>query len=199
MRQALTILYSRVVIEALIILAVVGLIAARLRRRLRVSPRQRTHAPVLWIVNFTADARLHRRLRQLAERARSASVASERHRRRYGQTAAQRLATDLEAEVITLDERLVESRKEDFDTQHTIVEDIRADADRIDGLIERVLTLIEAEAADPVMALGGDPVGAIAARVAELESIVRSESATLIEVSVDHTETSGPAELDSPR
>lgn len=199
MRHAFTILYSRIVIETLIIVGVLGLIVGRMRRRLRVSPRQRTRAPMLWLVNFTADARLHRRLRNLAAAARQAAAGGDRHRRRLGDTTAQRLAIDLEAQIIVLDERLVESRGLDFDPQRDVVRQIRADADRIEGLIERVVLLIEAEAATPDMDVTGDPIGAIADRVAQLERVVRSTSATVVDTATaSPRDDPGPA-LDSPR
>ncbi len=199
MRQALTILYSRIVIETLVIVGVLALIVGRLRRRLRVSPRQRTRAPVMWLVNFTADARLHRRLRYLAAEARRVARGGPRHQRRHGDTAAQRLAVDLEAEVITLDDRLVASRSLDFDAQREVVRALRDDADRIEELLERVTVIVEAEEATPTMDVTGDPIGAIATRLGELERAVRDASTGVVETTatVDGDDP-GPA-LDSPR
>lgn len=183
MREAFTILYSRIVLESLVVLGAVGLILSRLRRRLRVSPEQSTRAPVLWLVNFTADARQHRRLRRLAARARAAAKGGARHRRRGGSTPSQRLALDLEFEVITLDERLVSSRSLDYDRQAAIVKQIRVDADRIDGLLDRVSALIEREAADPSSTIAADPIGAIAIRLDQLESTSVQDAARVIDAS----------------
>lgn len=183
MREAFTILYSRIVLESLVVLGAVGLILSRLRRRLRVSPEQSTRAPVLWLVNFTADARQHRRLRRLAARARAAAKGGARHRRRGGSTPSQRLVLDLEFEVITLDERLVSSRSLDYDRQAAIVKQIRVDADRIDGLLDRVSALIEREAADPSSTIAADPIGAIAIRLDQLESTSVQDAARVIDAS----------------
>ncbi len=179
MREAFTFLYSRVFIESMLVIGVVALVVGRLRRRLRVSPDQATTAPVLWLVNFTADARLHRRLRRLAARARAAARGGLRHRRRRGNTPSQRLALDLEYEVVNLDERLVGSRALDYDAQMAVVKRVRADADRIDGLVDRVAAVVEREATDPSSTIAADPIGAIATRLEQLET-ARAEDATRV-------------------
>ncbi|HET8930172.1 MAG TPA: hypothetical protein VFN21_05890 [Acidimicrobiales bacterium] len=183
MREAFTVLYSRLFLEALLVIGAVALIAGRLRRRLRVSPDQGTRAPVLWLVNFTADARLHRRLRRLAANARAAARGGSRHRRRRGSTPSQRLALDLEYEVVNLDVRLVESRSLDYDAQMAVVSQLRADADRIDGLIDRAATLVEREATDPSSTIAADPIGAIAIRLEELEAAGVEDAARVIDAS----------------
>ncbi len=183
MREAFTFLYSRIFIESMLVIGVVALVAGRLRRRLRVSPGQDTRAPVLWLVNFTADARLHRRLRRLAARARAAARGGVRHRRRRGNTPSQRLALDLEFEVVELDERLVESHALDYDAQMTVVKRIRADADRIDGLVDRVAAVVEREATDPSSTITADPIGAIAARLEQLETARADDAARVIDTS----------------
>lgn len=182
-REAFTILYSRIFLEALLVIGAVAFIAGRLRRRLRVSPDQDTRAPVLWLVNFTADARMHRRLRALAASARAAARGGSRHRRRRGSSPSQRLALDLEYEVVNLDVRLVESRTLDYDQQMAIVKQVRADADRIDALIERAATLIHREATDPSSTVAADPIGAIATRLEELESAGIEDAARVIDAS----------------
>lgn len=181
MKQALTILYSRIVVETMLAIGVVALIIGRLRRRLRVSPEQRTHAPLLWLVNMTADARLHRRLRRLAARARAAERGSPRHRNRYGSAPSQRLASDLAAEVVNLDERLLDTRSADVETQGRIVKELRGEADRIEALIDRVATLIATEADDPSVTIARDPIGEIAARLDQLEARAASRADAVIE------------------
>jgi len=182
-REAFTILYSRIFIESMLVIGVVALVVGRLRRRLRVSPDQATRAPVLWLVNFTADARLHRRLRRLAARARAAARGGIRHRRRRGSTPSQRLALDLEFEVANLDERLVDSRRLDYDGQMAVVKRIRADADRIDALVDRAAALVEREATDPSSTMALDPIGAIATRLEQLETARDEDSARVIDAS----------------
>jgi hypothetical protein len=199
-RETFAIFYSRIFIEALLVIGAVALIAGRLRRRLRISPDQATRAPMLWLVNVTADARLHRRLRRLADRARDAARGGRRHRRRSGNTPSQRLALDLEFEVVNLDVRLVESRPLDHDRQMALVKQTRADADRIEGLVERVAVLVEREATDPSSTMARDPIGAIAARLEQLEAAGIDDAARVIDTS---GEAAGPpaietTALDSP-
>lgn len=183
MREAFTILYSKVVVATLLGVSLVALVLGRLRRRLRIDPDQRTRAPILWLVNLTADARLHRRLRRLASRARVAARGGSRHRRRHGISQSQRLAVDIAAEVVDLDERLVAARSEDFDSQRTIIKEIRADADRVEALIDRVTALIGREADDPSTTISADPIGAIESRLAQLESEREAEAARVIDTS----------------
>lgn len=199
MRQALAILYSRIVIETLVVVGILALIVGRIRRRLRVSPRQRTRAPMLWLVNITADARLHRRLRNLAAELRRAARGGPRHRQHRHATSAQRLALDLEGEVIVLDERLVDSRALDFDAQRAVITTIRSDADRIEALTPRVTTLVEIEESAPDLDLTGDRIGAITSRIERLEATVRSNSATATQTPVVIEVVAQPRELDSPR
>ncbi len=183
MRQALTFLYSRIVIESIVILGVIALTAGRLRRRLRISPEQATRAPTLWLVNLTADARLHRRLRHLAARARRAARGGARHHRRPGRTSAQRLAVDLEAELIVLDERLVESRPLDFDGQRAVVRSVRADAHRIADCIDRVGAVIDRESNDPAATVAADPIGELEARITQLEAVAAGDADKVIDAS----------------
>lgn len=185
MREAFTILYSRVVVEAFLILGVIGIIASRLRRRLRVSPEQRRGAPVLWLVNVTADARLHRRLRRLAHQAHHVAAGGTRHRSRHGNTAAQRLTVDLAHEIVNLDEHLIATRGLDFDAQQVVVKDIRADADRVEEILERVTKVIEREADDPSLTFEADPIGAIAQRVDQLEVAATSLPAPIETTALD--------------
>lgn len=175
-------LYSKVLFEVLLVVGAVALIGGRLRRRLRVHPEQSSRAPVLWLVNVTADARLHRRLRNLAGRAREVARGGRRHRRRLGTTPTQRLAIDLAYEVVNLDERLVESRALDHDPQMTVIREIRADADRIEALVDRVDALVRREAEDPSATLVADPIGAIAVRLEELEVAGTEDAARVIDV-----------------
>lgn len=182
-REAFTILYSKVVVAALLGVSLVALVLGRLRRRLRIDPDQRTRAPILWLVNVTADARLHRRLRRLAARARAAARGGSRHRRRHGVSPSQRLAADIAAEVVDLDERLVAARSEDFDSQRVIIKEIRADADRVEAAIDRVTTLIGREADDPSTTIDADPIGAIETRLEQLEAARDADSARVIDTS----------------
>lgn len=197
MREVFTLLYSKIVIAVLLGVGIVAIVLGRLRRRLRVHPDQRSHAPILWLVNVTGDARLHRRLRRLAADARSTARGGARHRARHGTSPSQRLAIDLEAEVVNLDERLLATRDADSDAARTTIRDIRSDADRIEMLIERVGTLVEREANDPSTILSPDPLGAITARVEELEEDHRRGTMNVIDApGVPATQTR-PA-LDSP-
>lgn len=198
MRQALTILYSRIVVQTLLIVGVVALVGGRLRRRLQVSQRQRTRAPLLWLVSLTADARLHRRLRNLGIRAGRVGRGGPRHRRRHGDTAAQRLAIDLEDQIILLDERLVDSRTCDLDEKPGAIRAIRDQTDRVEALTERVAVLIQMEDSSPDLDLTSDPIGAIAARVEELEKTVPVRTTAVVDTSATRPESSGSRTVDSP-
>lgn len=202
MRQAFTLLYSKVVLGALLAIAIIALVLSRLRRRLRVSPDQRVHAPILWLVNVTADARLHRRLRRSARRARQVARGGDWHRDQRRATASQQLALDLDAEIVQLAERLVATRSLDHDAQSRAVAAIRADADRIDALVERTAVLIEREAAHPAAVTPSDAIGAITERLGRLEAAADAAAAGVIDTAaVTATRAvpaAGTAALDSP-
>ncbi len=190
MREAFTFLYSRVLLEILLVTGVIALVTGRIRRRLRIRPDQNSRAPLMWLVNMTADARLHRRLRKLAARARAAAQGGRRHRRR-GSTPAQRLAVDIGDEIVTLDERLIDSRQLDLEDQSRVVAELRADADRLASLTDRVAALIEREATDPSVGVTVDPIGAIAARVDDLEQATAARSDGVIDTSGAATTPAG--------
>ncbi|MBS1848788.1 MAG: hypothetical protein JST73_10970, partial [Actinobacteria bacterium] len=104
-----------------------------------------------------------------------------RHRNRYGSAPSQRLASDLAAEVVNLDERLLDTRSADVETQGRIVKELRGEADRIEALIDRVATLIATEADDPSVTIARDPIGEIAARLDQLEARAASRADAVIE------------------
>ena len=136
-------LFGRVTVILLLVIAVLAFLTARIRRRLRVSPDQSSHAPLLWLVSLTADARLHRRLRSIASQANEAADLSRRGR--SAPTAAQHLTRDIVRELIQIDERLVVSTNLDLDGQKRMIVDLRRQADRAEDLVERVGRVINAE------------------------------------------------------
>ena len=136
-------LFGRVTVILLLVIAVLAFLTARIRRRLRVSPDQSSHAPLLWLVSLTADARLHRRLRSIAGQANDTADLSRRGR--SAPTAAQHLARDVVREIIQIDERLVASTNLDLDAQKRMIGDLRRQADHAESLVDRVGRVINTE------------------------------------------------------
>ncbi len=156
-------------LETLVIVGVVALVLSRLRRRLRVNPDQPNRAPLAWLVALTKDARLHRRFRRLAARARAASRGGPRHRRRMARSSSQRLCIDLEHTVIDLDEQLIEATTLDFDAKSREIKRICADAERVDGALERLEKLITHEGSASSSAGAIDPINDLLERLDQLE------------------------------
>lgn len=180
MQQAAALLLGRVVVITLIAITAIALIVGRLRRRLRVVPDQATHAPILWLVSLTADARLHRRLRATATEARQVAKGGPRHVGRSRLSHAQILARDIEREIVVVDERLVASVALDIDAQRRTVKELRGEADRIDDLVERVTQLVNLEGSDPSVAAQADGLVELDARLKRLEDA--RNAAKVIEV-----------------
>ncbi len=172
-REAFAILVSRIVLEILLVAGVVGLILGRARRRLRVSPTQTTRAPVLWLVNFTADARLHRRIRSLAAVARRRGRAHPDDRRSAGRRLAKHVALDLERELVGLDDRLVASARLDTDAQRAVLRALRPEVDRVEALLDRVDLVIEQGTTDPSVTDLANSLDELEARVERLEQATR--------------------------
>lgn len=181
MRQATAFLFSKIVIWTLLVLLVVGMVLGRLRRRLRIAPDQSSRAPVLWIVNVTVEARLHRRLRSLAAQARATARAAGR-RDALGRSPAQHLAVDLERELVQLDNRLVASNALDYDGQHQVVKEVRAAAKRVGELIEHATALAAHEGDDPAVRESVDSLDELEARLVRLEDAARAAERRVIEV-----------------
>ena len=197
MREALAFLYSRLVVESLVVIGAIALFVGRLRRRLRVVPDQSNRAPLLWLVNFTADARLHRRFRRLAAQARAATRGGSRHRAHRGRTRSQRLAMDLQDVIVALDERLIASRDLDFDPQRAVIRELRSDAARMEDLIDRVTVLVKREDDDPAVTVLDDPIGDLAAQLDQLETAAARATDSVIETSASSV-PSDPAALTPP-
>ena len=180
MRQATAFLFSKIVIWTLLVLLVIGFVLGRLRRRLRIAPDQSGRAPVLWLVNVTAEARLHRRLRSLATQARATARAAGR-RGAPGRSPAQHLAVDLERELVQLDDRLVASNALDYDGQHQVVKEVRAAAKRVGDLIERAAALAAHEGDNPAVRESVDSLDELEARLVRLEDAARASEGRVIE------------------
>jgi hypothetical protein len=179
-RQATAFLFSKFVIWTLLVLLVVGFVLGRLRRRLRIAPDQSSRAPVLWLVNVTAEARLHRRLRSLAAQARATARAAGR-RDALGRSPAQHLAVDLERELVQHDNRLVASNALDYDGQHQVVIQVRAAAKRVGELIERAAALAAHEGDNPAVRESVDSLDELEARLVRLEDAARASEGRVIE------------------
>lgn len=203
MQQAVALLFGRVVVITLIVVAFIGLIAGRLRRHLRVVPDQANRAPLLWLVSLTADARLHRRLRSTATEARQVAKGGPRHAGRVRLSHAQVLARDIEHEIVVVDERLVASTALEFDAQRRTIKELRAEADRIDDLVERVGQLVKLEGSDPSVAAHADGLTELDARLKRLEEA--RNAAKVIDVAGRANEVATAelgmvtAELEAPR
>lgn len=143
MQQAAAMLFGRVTVILLLVIAVVAFLTARIRRRLRVSPDQSSHAPLLWLVSLTADARLHRRLRSITRQALDAADLSRRGR--AAPTAAQHLTRDIVREIIQIDDRLVASTNLDLDGQKREISELRRQADHVERMVERIGRVLYAE------------------------------------------------------
>lgn len=180
MRQAIGFLFSRIVLEVLLVVLVLAAVLGRLRRHLRIAPDQPSRAPVLWLVNITAEARLHRRLRSLAAQARSTARAAGR-RDKLGRSPAQHLAVDLERELVRLDNQLVASNSLNYDGQHRVVVEVREAAKRVKDLIARAAALAEHEGANPASRESVDSLDELEARLVRLEGAARSSEGRVIE------------------
>lgn len=179
-RQAAGFLFSRIVLEVMLVVLVVAFLLGRLRRRLRISPDQASRAPALWLVNMTAEARLHRRLRNLAAQARSVAR-SAGGRGRVGRSPAQHIAADLERELVGLDDRLVASNALDYDGQRRVIADVRTAAKRVERLIERASALASDESDRPVLHESVDSLDELEARVVRLENAAHASQSNVIE------------------
>lgn len=188
MRQAIGFLFSRIVIEVLLVVLVLSAVLGRLRRHLRIAPDQPSRAPVLWLVNVTAEARLHRRLRSLAARARSTARSAGR-RDALGRSPAQHLAVDLERELVRLDNQLVASSSLDYDGQHRVVIEVRAGAKRVKNLIERAAALAAHEGENPALRDSVDSLDELEARLVRLEGAARSSEGRIIDAAGHATPT----------
>lgn len=134
---------SKWVLIALVVIAVIGFIVGRIRRRLRIVADQPTAAPLSWLTGLNAEARLHRRIRAAAQRTLALSQpARMRARRRSDPT--QRLARDILDELMLLDERLIALGRKDAAAVHHGIKELRSEFDRLTALIERLETVIAA-------------------------------------------------------
>lgn len=179
MREAVTILFTRVVVGVLVAAGLIGLLLGRMRRRLRVAPDQPTRAPVLWLVNLTGDARLHRRMRSLAGRARQLALGGSRSGRSARSTVMQRIAHDVVAELVALDSRLVESTALGYDEQRVVLAALRDDVKRVSSLLDRLEIVAGRSEALPTGVSGADSLDELEARVERLE--VTASSAGIID------------------
>lgn len=102
--ELVVVLLFLLVLAAVTPLVTFLLVRRELQRRLRVSPRTPTDAPVAWLWSPASAARMHRRLQSAAAVARSVAAL---HQRVGGQTRLVGMAHTLEREAIKLDEQLV--------------------------------------------------------------------------------------------
>jgi hypothetical protein len=102
--EILLVVLMLLVVAGLVPVATVFLVRAQLQRRIRVSPRVPTDAPIQWIWSPVFAARLHRRLQRAAALARAVVAL---HQRNGDQTRLVEMARTLEREALNLDERLV--------------------------------------------------------------------------------------------
>ncbi len=131
---------------------------------------------MLWLVNVTADARLHRRIRSLAGVARRRGRAQPGDRRSAGRRLAKHVAVDLERELVDLDLRLVASAQLDTDAQRAVLRSLRPEVDRVEALLARVDVVIEKGTSDPSAADVANSLDELEARIERLEQVTRAGS-----------------------
>lgn len=188
-------LLSKAVLATLAVCAVVGLLAGRVRRRLRITPDQATSAPLSWLTGLHAEARVHRRIRAAARRVsplRRGPGTSRRSRR----GARQRLARDLLEELILLDERLIEFSKGDQASVKQGVKMVRGDLDRLESLIDRLTVLVEEESAAPSPPETTGGIDDLTARLVRLEEV--ADTRRVIDTSGHDTPSHALGQGDDP-
>ncbi|MBI2708757.1 MAG: hypothetical protein HYX34_03580 [Actinobacteria bacterium] len=137
---------------ALVALAVLLVVLARLRRRNRVSPKVRTAAPTVWLWSPALAARLHRRLRDAVAVSR---MVAGRHTDRSGGVAD--LAARLEQEALAVDGRIAAVGRLAPRLRRTALPALAADVAAVERLASD-LSLLGA-AAGATRGLAGSPAG----------------------------------------
>jgi hypothetical protein len=132
---------GKVVLIALVLIAVAAVVRYRLHRQLRVSPDHASEAPLSWLVSPLAAARLHRRLQMVVTAERAATGGKHRRRRYEPATAAERLAADVEREAVTLDHRLVATSRLGPGERRSVMAGLAGEVARLERLTSRVIAL----------------------------------------------------------
>lgn len=171
MGWTLTVFFGKVTVVLVVLCGMALLVLARVRRRLRVSPRVATDAPLRWLVSPQLPARLHRRLQGAVRAVRSAIRAPSRRpgRPRPAATAATRLGADLEQEALAIDRRIVAMSKLGSGERRRALEHTAAEVTRIEQLARRVADLARDERARPALVAGGTALDDLTGRVERLE------------------------------
>jgi hypothetical protein len=170
--SALALFFGKVTIVLLVLCGIALLVLARVRRRLRVSPRVATDAPLRWLASPQLAARLHRRLQGAVRAVRAATKAPSRRstRPQAPASAATRLAADLEREAVLIDRRIVAVAKLGPAERRRALEHSAREVARLEGLAHRIADLAREEQQRPVLAGGESALDDLAARVERLET-----------------------------
>jgi hypothetical protein len=169
--SAIALFFGKVTVVLLVLCGLALLALARVRRRLRVSPRVATDAPLRWLASPQLAARLHRRLQGAVRAVHAATKAPSRRssRPQAPATTATRLAADVEREALLIDRRIVAVAKLGPAERRRALERSATEVARLEGLAHRIADLAREEQDRPVLVGGDSALDDLAARVERLE------------------------------
>jgi hypothetical protein len=155
---------------------VVFLLGVRsLRRRNRVSPKQATDAPIIWLSAPSRPARLHRRLRAAAAVAR---MISERSTGEPAPSPTAGLAREIEAEALSIDRQLPLVARLAPRERTAALRQLSGQVNQVERLVSR-LSLLDADGRAPTrLGTEGSAMEELARQLDTLEA-ARAELRTI--------------------
>lgn len=159
------------------VLAMVGVIRSRLRRRHRVDPRVPSPVPLIWVMAPNAPARLHRRLCKAMVVARQAlaQVAARPQglrlrRRKVAPSPLAALVADLQREAVAIDEHLALAARFAPAQRRHLVQQLGGQVFDVEQLAARI-ALLGVRAAAPAIRIEDQPaIAELEAQVDQLEA-----------------------------
>ena len=131
-------------VASLVVAIAIALVAWRLHRRNRVSPRTPTAAPVTWLASPQRASRLHRRLRSAVATARFRPPGTPKRHVPAADIAA--MVDDLERHACALDEQLVMARYAPPAVRRRLYDTLEAEVRRVEELAGRMASARHAPA-----------------------------------------------------